>query len=138
MHVIIINHPANSGTIATTTLNARGYLDVAFADNVGLNTGTITDSAAEFTLTGTPNAFSFLDETFYYRSDSRTGKPVGGGSSSPGGASCSGYTITAGSGTVAFLQRDWEAGIGSDSRLPWWRGLLFSCSQSRAVWCVED
>ncbi len=43
------------GTTTTVTLNDRGYLDVTFADTggSGLDTSSITDSAAEFTLSGT-------------------------------------------------------------------------------------
>ena len=49
-----LNDPANGGSIVASDLNARGYIDVAFADTggSGLDPSTITDSGQEFTLGG--------------------------------------------------------------------------------------
>jgi hypothetical protein len=46
--------PTTGASVLDTTINAQGYLEVAYGAQVGVgvNTGTITDSAPEFTLTG--------------------------------------------------------------------------------------
>ncbi len=48
-----LSDPANGGSILFSTLNSRKYIDITFSDTgSGLNTSTITDSDAEFTLSG--------------------------------------------------------------------------------------
>ncbi len=46
--------PADGATVALTTVNGRGYLDVTFADTGGsdLDAASITDAGQEFTLSG--------------------------------------------------------------------------------------
>ncbi len=50
-----LSDPVSGGSIMLSTLNTRGYIDVTFSDigGSGLNASTITDSAQEFTLSGT-------------------------------------------------------------------------------------
>ena len=71
----------------------------------------------------------------------RTGKPSSFNGSSPGGASCSGYTSTTGNGTMASLPTDWDWDTtvsGERSRLSTWQTTLIECTTSQDVWCVED
>ena len=47
-----LTDPATNGNIVAATLNSRGYIDVTFTDNVGIDASTITDAGGEFSLGG--------------------------------------------------------------------------------------
>ena len=57
--------PASNSTASPNTLNLEGYLDVAFTAPAGktIDSSTITDAGAEFTLSGTGTAGWSLDTT---------------------------------------------------------------------------